>query len=85
MNANITLTTWKSNSGFSYTEDIESITLNQIPSEDEFKSMILNGEFYADGWTDTEYDGHLWKLNILTDDDDDITETVEAWIYPEDL
>lgn len=85
MNANITLTTWKSGNGFSYTEGIESITVSKILSSDEFKSMILDGEFYADGWTDADHDGHLWKLNILTDDGDDIAETVEAWVYPEDV
>lgn len=73
---------WKSGSGFSHSEVVEHSVEEVVLPPDEMKKALKNW-WYENGWTDTDYDGHYWKVTYTVDGE--LFDQGACWVYPEDI
>lgn len=87
MKASWTIDFWKSGSGFSHSETVEWSHDHGLYDADESKEAVM--ESWYDGLWNDDHDGHHWTVKYYNDYDDpafaEPVDTVEFWVYPEDL
>lgn len=73
---------WKSGSGFSHSEVVEHSVEEVVLTPEEMKESLRDW-WYENDWTDTNYDGHYWKVTYTKDGK--LFDQEECWVYPEDI